>query len=155
MQSNDQTKNLSNIAIMLKICNKLIKTLFKIELKYFNFSNCKEVEDYIKDVNNEQKYDGSLELNGMINLFLKNKSYSNFISILEDEEKKIFINFLKICKSLKNKLVHEEIYKVTNDELNKNLLLISDAMELVNVKYAKFKVIKSKYLQYLNNLKVN
>lgn len=147
-----QTKNISKITIALKICNKLIKTLFKIELKYHNFDKCKEVKAYVKDENNDLNYDNSFELNAIINLFLKNKSCSNFISNLEEEEKKLFVDFLNKCRNLKNKLFHEEIYKISEEDLNRNLIVFVNAMQLVNLKYTKFKIIKSKYIEYLNNL---
>ena len=155
MQSTDQSKKISKITNVLKICNKLIKNLFKIELKYYNFSKCKEVEEYIKDENKNLNYDNSLELNFIIILFLKNKSYSNFFLGLDENERKLFVDFLNKCKNLKNKLFHEEIYKVSQEEMNKNFLIFGNAIELVNNKYAKFKLMKIKHLEYLNNLMNN
>ena len=88
-------------------------------------------------------------MNNMIILFLKNKSYSNFFRIIDEAEKKLFSDFLNKCRFLKNKLFHDEIFKITNAGLKGDLLIFFDAINLVNQKYSKYKIMKSQYLDYL------
>jgi len=153
MQSDQKlSNNLSKITNVLKICNKLIKTLFIIEVKYFEFNKCEEVEKYMKNEKNDLNYDNSMEFNSIILLFLRFNRSSNFISNLEEDDRKSFRDFLEQSRKMRNKVFHEETYKITSSDLKDYLGLVIGAINLINKNYAKYKILKFKYLEYLTNL---
>ncbi len=147
-----KNKNFRNIINSLKICDQVIRTLFKLEIKFYNMSDCKEVGSYLERDNKKLNYDNRLELNNIIILFLKNLESANIYSILESDEKELFVNFLKKTRVLKNNIFHEETCKISDGDFKKIVYIFINAINLIINKYSKYNIIKEKYIDYLKTI---
>lgn len=152
MQSTDKIKNLTKITNALRICQKIIKCLFLIEIKFYKFSEHLEINEYYTNEVHPEKYHRSLELNQMIILFFKYKKFSYFCSLLDESQEKLFIDFLKQVKILKNKLFHDELYLLSEADLVLKFQLYANALNLIDEKYSKYKIVKENYKEYLSKI---
>jgi hypothetical protein len=152
--SNKTNKNgleyISIVTNILKISDILIRKLFFWEVKKTNFFNKnQEVMNQIED--KSLNFNGTLDFNNMIVLYIKNKNKSLFIEKLEKDERKIFLKYLLEIKDLKNLLFHEQLFKLNNTSLKIILELLKNVGDFAEREFIGKNLMKNNHKKYIKD----
>jgi hypothetical protein len=144
-----EPKYFDKIQNVVKISTLVVENIFKREVEVYEFERLQKVKDLINNKNKEIWYHDCIDLSAYLQLFLEVKHEMAIYKQL-GENQQIFSKFVKLIKTHRNDLAHNNITKIDKEKLCENVLIIK--IFLSAVIEIDEKLIKRKYYDYIEKL---